>query len=304
MTGATGFIGRGLCQRLADEGHKVLALSRSGGALADGSPSLAMDLAGELPSQAQLRDMDAIFHLAGIAHQHAAASLYHELNELATIALARRCAEAGVQRFVFVSSVKAMGPPTGPEPRLEADCNQPTDAYGQSKWRAEQALRQEFATSAMTVIILRPALVYGPQPRGNLALLARGVKAGLPRPPALGARSMIALDDLLELLLLLASQPLTGVHTWIAADGQCYSTRMVYDLMRAALGMGQGRAWLPRLGWRLAAGLLDLRSGDGPASTYERLFGTELYSAAALMEATGWRPNSSMQDAVMTMVGE
>jgi len=267
-----------------------MALSKTGGPLPDGTPTLALDLAHSLPSAEQLRDVDVVFHLAGIAHQHAPESAYVELNERATLALARRCQQAGVGRFVFLSSVKAMGPARHAEPRAESDCLPPEDPYGQSKWRAECQLREALDNGPMSLVIVRPALVYGPRPKGNLALLARGVRRGLPRPPAGGARSMIALDDLVAALLLVASLPLQGVRTWIAADQIPYSTRFLYDQLRYAAGRGAGLAWCPAALWRLAATVLDLFTGRRGESTYQKLFGTELYDAAALMQATGWRP--------------
>lgn len=290
VSGATGFIGRSLCRRLVLDGHAVMALSKSGGPLPDGTPTMAMDLSLNLPSVEQLQGIDVVFHLAGIAHQHAPASAYAALNERATVALAERCQQAGVGRFIFLSSVKAMGPARDHVSRTESDCRPPSDPYGQSKWRAECQLREASDKSPMSVVVIRPALVYGREPKGNLALLARGVRAGLPRPPAGGARSMIALEDLVEALLLVASSPLEGAHTWIAADSRPYSTRFLYDQLRSAAGRGTGLAWLPAPGWRLAAAVLDLCTGKRGESTYDKLFGTELYSAAALMQATGWRP--------------
>jgi nucleoside-diphosphate-sugar epimerase len=178
----------------------------------------------------------------------------------------------------------------------------PTDPYGWSKWSAENALLAEFSRGPMAVVILRPALVYGPAARGNLALLARGVKAGLPRPPPLGARSMVALDDLVDLLCIVAEEPQPGVRTWIAADGERYSTRFLYDQLRVAAGMRAGTAWLPVAGWRLAAALFDRRLAARGESTFDKLFGTELYSNRAVLQATRWRPRnrfSEVADALM-----
>ncbi|MCB1853537.1 MAG: NAD-dependent epimerase/dehydratase family protein [Halieaceae bacterium] len=293
VTGATGFIGRDLCQRLTLEGHSVTALSRTGSALPDGTPTEALDLAHELPGVDRLRGIDAVFHLAGIAHQQAPATAYRTVNEQATVALARRCAEAGVGRFVYVSSVKAMGPASTDTRREESDCQPPVEPYGESKWRAECALRETFRDAAMQVVILRPALVYGLEPKGNLALLARGVRRGLPRPPAGGGRSLVALEDLVEAMLLVSRLAMPGVPTFIVADPRPYSTRALYDQLRLAAGKGTGRAWLPRPLWRLAAAVLDRLGGQRGDSTWHKLFGTELYSAAALTRATGWQPRVS-----------
>lgn len=296
VSGATGFIGRHLCQQLLERGDTVVALSKSGIALADGTPTHALDLAIGMPRPELLEGVDVVYHLAGIAHQKAQASAYRALNELATLQLARRSAAAGVRCFVFLSSVKAMGPATDDKERSEGDCNAPADPYGWSKWSAENALLAEFSAGPMAVVILRPALVYGAAARGNLALLARGVRAGLPRPPLLGARSMVALADLVDLLCIVAEQARPGVQTWIATDGEHYSTRFIYDQLRLAAGKDAGTAWLPTVGWRLAAALLDLLAAGAGDSTFDKLFGTELYSNRAVQAATRWRPRIRLQD--------
>ncbi len=270
--------------------------------LPDGSPARVLDLARSMPDPQLLEGVEVVFHLAGIAHQQAEASAYGELNEVATLRLARLCAAAGVRCFVFLSSVKAMGPAAGEAERGEQDVTAPLDPYGLSKWRAENQLRTEFSDAAMAVVILRPALVYGPGAKGNLALLAKAVKAGLPRPPSLGGRSMVALDDLVELMCLLARDAAPGVHTWIASDGQCYTTRFIYDQLRLAAGKGTGLAWLPTVGWRLAAGLLDILRPGGGESMFDKLFATELYSNAALLASTSWRPRCRFADAAASLM--
>ena len=302
VSGATGFIGSSLCSQLLDRGDEVIALSKRGQPLAGGAPTIPLDLAAAMPDATLLRGVDVVFHLAGIAHQNARASAYRELNELATLRLARLAAAAGVACFVFLSSVKAMGPAADDSERAERDGGAPTDPYGWSKWSAENALQAEFAQGPMAVVILRPALVYGPAAKGNLALLARGVRAGLPRPPPLGARSMVALADLVQLLCMVPAEARPGVQTWIVTDGQRYSTRLVYDQLRLAAGKGVGRAWLPAPAWRLAAALLDMRAGRRGDSTFDKLFGTELYSNGAVLAATRWRPRTQLQDLAVELV--
>jgi nucleoside-diphosphate-sugar epimerase len=298
VSGATGFVGRRLCQQLLANGDSIIALSRGGSPLPDGTPTLALDLAVEAPGDELLQGVDVVFHLAGIAHQNASESAYHELNYLATVRLARQAAQAGVSCFVFLSSVKAMGPSETVIARAEDDCVAPPDAYGRSKWQAECALQEAFAGSPMSLLILRPALVYGAESKGNLALLGRAVRAGLPRPPEAGGRSMVALDDLVELLCGVKRYAAAGVRTWIVADGQRYTTRYIYDQLRLAEGKSVGRVWLPLPVWRLAAALMDRLRAGGGESTFSKLFGTELYSNAALLAATGWRPRRKLGDVI------
>ena len=113
---------------------------------------------------------------------------------------------------------------------------------------------------------------------------------------------MLALDDLVNLLGDLAAAPPAGVHTWIACDDRGYSSRELYDLMRRAGGLGPGRAWLPRWGWRLGAALLDLRGRGGDEKTWDKLFAAELYSNSALCAATGWRPAGALEPALRAIM--
>jgi nucleoside-diphosphate-sugar epimerase len=296
VSGATGFIGRQLCLQLAAGGDTVIALSKNGRSLEPGVPTLAIDLTATDPSADLLEGVDCFFHLAGIAHQKAQASAYKELNHRATIRLANLASAAGVKCFVFLSSVKAMGSPGSSSVRSENACTQPVDPYGLSKWQAESELRERFSDDAMAVVIVRPALVCGVNAKGNLLSLARGVRRGLPRPPIGGNRSMIALDDLVKLLCVVAQRPLPGVHTWIACSDQSFSLRAIYDLLRASAGLSKGVSWLPGWAWKAGSWVLDVAARQPDDSTYNKLFGAELYSNAAVLKETEWRPRTRLED--------
>lgn len=298
VTGATGFIGRALCHSLTARGDELVALSRSGAAVSTATPTIACDLAERDVDAALFAGVDTVFHLAGIAHQHTPEAAYDALNYNATLRLARRAHEHGVRQFVFLSSVKAMGPAHGPAARSEGDCHAPVGAYGRSKRRAEEALLREFASGRMAVLVIRPTLVYGAGAKGNLAQLATAVQRGLPRPPEGGRRSMIALPDLVNLLCHISLHAPAGNHTWIACGAGSYSTREVYDLLRTALGRGAGRGWLPRPAWRLAAALFDLARRQRGESTYSKLFSAELYANQRVVADTGWRPAIRLEDCV------
>ncbi|MEZ5556885.1 NAD-dependent epimerase/dehydratase family protein [Haliea sp.] len=302
VTGATGYIGRALTERLHREGQSTVMLSRRGAISGHGKPSHAVDLATGSVSDELLRGVETIYHLAGIAHRQAPDGRYAAVNCRATLALAEAAERAGVKTFVFLSSVKAMGAAATAMPRRESEVAPPADAYGRSKWEAECALRARYASSTMTVVILRPALVYGPQPKANLKWLLRAARFRLPAPPAGGVRSMVGLDDLVELLLLLPRCGLSGVSTFNVTDGHAYSARESFLLLRAALGKeGQGKtgpAWL----WRLLAALLDFLQRQPQGSSYDRLFAAERYDNHAVVEATGWKPRQTLASVAPQMV--
>lgn len=302
VSGATGFIGRELCEKLASRDDTVIALSKSGAPLKNGQSTLAVDLAKNTPAAEVFRGVDVFFHLAGVAHQQAPASEYAALNYEATLRLARLASAAGVKSFVFLSSVKAMGSPDSSGARSEDSCTVPVDAYGLSKWQAECALRDEFSDEEMSVVILRPALVFGVNVKGNLQSLAAAVRRGLPRPPSGGRRSMIAVDDLVSLMCVIAQSSHHGVRTWIACGNESYSTQAIHDLLRQAGGASRGMAWMPRWGWRAAASLLDAWSGRERASTYEKLFGHEVYNNALVLQETNWQPRVRLEDVIDELV--
>jgi len=109
---------------------------------------------------------------------------------------------------------------------------------------------------------------------------------------------MIALEDLVELLCVIAQSPPSGVHTWIACGADSYSTREIYDLLRKACGKGRGIGWLPHCAWRLGTQLVDLATGRADESTYDKLFSTEVYSNAAVLADTSWRPRVRLEDVI------
>jgi len=174
VTGASGFIGRALVSALLSAGYAVRATSRrkpcfappvetaSHGDLRDGGPGDWLPL---------LADVDAVVHLAGIAHTGPGVSPadYDRVNHHATAGLAAAAAKAGVKRMVFVSTIRAQSGPSADHVLTEHDAPAPTDPYGRSKLAAEIAV----ARSGIEVTVLRPVLVYGRGVKGNLHALAR-----------------------------------------------------------------------------------------------------------------------------------
>lgn len=294
VTGATGYLGRALTPALLSAGHAVIGQCATEAPTDIALPMLRRDFragaAGLVPD-----GTDCVLHLAGIAHQAAAPADYYLINVAATLELARDARARGVRRFVFVSSVKAeAATAAGLRACTGAAVTQgsggdtaPADGgcdYAGSKAAAEAGLRELCADGAMELIIVRPALVYSVDAPGHLRLLRRWAEFRLPRPPAGGARSMIARDDLVRLLVLLTTAPLPDVSPLVASDGEVYSTRRLHAALCRAL---QRRPWLPSPPaglWRLAATLRDRLQRLPPGSTWERLAGDERYPSRGLAE--------------------
>lgn len=281
----------------------MVPLSRSGQCLADGTPTHALDIATDTFDERLFSGVDAVIHAAAIAHQHADPEDYRRVNHDATLRLFRCACAAGVRAFIFVSSVKAMGPPVSGTPRTEGEMFPAPDAYGASKRAAEDDLRRERG-ACPSLLIVRPTLVYGVENKGNLRLLARGIKLGLPRPPERGRRSMIALPDMAGLLCALAADPPPGCHTFVACGPADYSTRQIYDLLRRAAGRREARSWLPLWAWRAAARVFDALRLRPAGDTYEIMFGAEVYDGSAVTRVTGWRPSVRLEDVLGRRVND
>ena len=269
VTGGSGYLGRALIPALRSRQIGVRALAHSDADLPPVDDVVRADLAapdGTLP----VEGVDAVIHLAGIAHQRADAAAYRRVNIDGTVALAREALEAGVERFLFVSSVKAQGAsPDSAEPSFPD--------YGSSKLLAEQALQALCADTPMRLIIVRPALVYDGELTGHLRWLQRWVSLHMPRPPAGGERSMIGRGDLIEILVALLHSGDEAPGHLTVTDGQRYSTRRLHEALAQASGRRSPLPSPPAALWRFAAAILDRLRGEEPGSLWERLAGDECY---------------------------
>lgn len=243
VTGANGFVGRALCEHLQRQGHSVVALSRRNPGLAGVFWRQVGPIDGQTAWTNALRGLNAVVHCAGHAHQTGPKAdtdpdTYFRVNTDGTYALVSAAHAAGVKRLVFVSSVKALGEATPMDAPWHAHSEpHPVDAYGRSKWAAEQALADW--RDQIEVVIVRPPLVYGPGVGANFAQLMRAVQRGWPLP--LGGihnrRAMVGLGNLTDLLSLCVDHPYAPGQTFMVSDGQDLSTP---DWARA-IGRAAGR---------------------------------------------------------------
>ncbi|MBC7860121.1 MAG: NAD-dependent epimerase/dehydratase family protein, partial [Burkholderiaceae bacterium] len=241
VTGANGFVGSALCARLDRDAIPFLAAVREAGAA---HQFQCGDIDAATDWTAALAGCDAVIHLAARVHvmneardAEGAEAAYFSLNLDATMNLARQAAAAGVRRFVYVSSVKVNGESSA-RPFTAHDAPAPQDAYARSKLAAERALLALGAAGPMQVAIVRPPLVYGPGVGANFLRLMRLVKLGLPLP--LGAldnrRSLVALDNLVDLLLVCARHPDAAGQVFLVSDGDDVSTAELLRRLAGAMG--------------------------------------------------------------------
>jgi len=284
VTGASGLIGRPLTAALADAGHHVRAVVRGAQTFPDGVEVARIgDLAGDIDWPPLLAGMDAVVHLAGIAHIGTDVSdeTYDRVNRLATAALARATATAAIKRFVFVSSIRAQSGTRADHPLTESDPPRPTEAYGRSKLAAEEAVR----ASGVAYTILRPVLVYGRGAKGNLASLLRLTRLPLPLPfgRLSNKRSLLGVDNLIAAIRFALETERAANETFIVSDPQPVSVADIVTISRAAMGRNQNLIAVPP---NLFAGVFTLA---GQQDKWERLAGS-LEAPPAKLLAAGWQP--------------
>lgn len=310
VTGASGFIGPSLCRRLKQRGFRVRAVMRRR-ATGPWDESVQVRLGDEPLPPGLVSGVDVVFHLAGKAHALAdranCADEYRRANVQSTLDLLAAAEQEGVRAFVYFSSIKAMGE-GGEEEQDEDVVPSPTSPYGQSKLEAERAV---LTTERIPhPVVLRPTLVYGPEPKGHLALMIRAVRQGwFPPLPELGSgRSMIHRDDLVEAAVLAAFDPRAARRTYILTDGRAYTTRQIHQSILGALGR-------PTPGWSLPLWILvaAARTGDWigrvrgrrflfDSAMLDKLVGSARYSGEGIRRELGFSPRRNLLEAMPEMV--
>lgn len=281
IVGASGFVGQALGKHLVSSSTGDVKLySRGGGAIC-GHP------VSPIPVEVfELHGVDVLVHLAGIAHPQATEAQYNSVNVELALNTAKLAHAAGVRRFIFASSLLVHGrcsdTPISPDSPYGATC-----LYGRSKTQAEIRLREFAASSGLDLVILRAPLIYGPNSKGNFALLVRAAKRGMPLPlgRAVERRSMVSLLNLCDLVSTLANQPFgdPGSTVVLPADETDITVRQTYlELCRAA----GGRA----MALNIPAGLMRLALvAINRREAYESLF-KPLTIERSHWDRVGWFP--------------
>ncbi len=242
MTGATGFVGKRLVEKMREAGYTVIRAVRHSGF---GEGVVVGDIDGHTAWRQALQGVDVIVHLAARVHlmkDQASDPLseYRKTNVDGTINLARAAAEQGAKRFVYLSSIKVNGEKTDIDhPFTAGDQAQPQGDYAVSKWEAEQALMALSQQSDLEVVIVRPPLVYGPGVKANFYRMMRIVSKAFPLP--LGSvqnrRSLIGLDNLVDFIMLCVSHPKAANETFLVADDEILSTPELLRRIAALRGV-------------------------------------------------------------------
>lgn len=308
ITGANGFVGNRLCRVLPERGYIIRAAVRQ----LDTSKKCNIldriaigDISQGTNWKKALQNMDCIVHLAARVHVMKDSTIdplaeYRKINVEATLNLARQAAEVGVDRFIFISTIKVNGEQTLPgKPFTEKDRPAPVDPYSVSKYEAETELLKLAAETGMEVVIIRPVLVYGPGVKGNFVTLMNYLYKGFPLP--LGAihnkRSLVALDNMIDLIRTCIDHPAAANQLFFVSDGQDMSTTELFKQVSVALNVPTKLIPVPEKLLSLALRVL------GKQALAIRLLGSLQVDITKARIVLGWDPPVKVDKSLRNTTG-
>ena len=303
VTGATGFIGKALLEYLRGETYDVLGSARKEATAARGLVR-APELSATSDWREALVGRNVVVHTAARAHVLKEAELdplavFRAVNTAGTLNLARQAADAGVRRFVFISSIGVNGLSTrNGECFTELSPPAPHNDYALSKWEAEQGLLEIARETGMEVVILRPPLIYGPGVKANFLHLLKLVDSGWPLP--LGGirnrRSFLFLGNFVDAVRVCVEHPGAAGQTFLLDDGEPVSTpELIREVARA---MGR-----PERLFAVPVGMLELvGSLLGKRAAVARLTGSLIVDSSAIRLRLGWAPPFSLEAGLVATV--
>ncbi|MGB9129548.1 MAG: SDR family oxidoreductase [Thiobacillus sp.] len=293
VSGASGFVGRALCGHLHTHGHAAIPAVRRASGLA--GEVVVGDMNGTNDWMAALDGCEAVVHLAARVHvmndgAQDQLALYRATNTEATLNLARQAAQAGVRRFVFISTIKVNGEGRD-APYRETDAPAPEDAYAISKWEAEQGLLRIAQDTGLELVILRPPLVYGPGVKANFLRLMQWVQKGWPLPLAAirNRRSLLYLGNFVDAIRLCVEHPAAAGQTFLLDDGEAVSTPELIRAVAQAMERPARLLGVPVRVLEFMGALL------GKRAAVARLTGSLWVDSSFIRSRLNWTPPYSME---------
>lgn len=258
------------------------------------------ELAKDTDWNVALRGVNAVVHTAARVHMMEDPAIqplaeFRRINVESTLNLARQAVAAGVQRFVFLSSIKVNGESTPLDRPFNADDTpNPSDAYALSKYEAEQGLRECAKEAGLEVVIIRPVLVYGPGVKANFLSMMRWLDRGVPLPfgAIRNARSLVALENLVDLVEVCIRHSAAPNEVFLVSDGEDLSTPELLRRTGAAMGRSPRLMPVPESVLRSAATII------GKSHVGERLCSSLRVDIEKTRGLLGWAPPVSVDQAL------
>ncbi len=304
VTGAAGFIGRSFCHAAGSIGYEIHPVIRTPLGSSYENLNHAVVTIDESTNWSHLLPgVFCVVHLAGLAHTYASNNnnllhIFRRINVEGTLNLARQAAEAGVKRFVFVSSIGVNGAESFDQPFCADDLPAPHSPYAVSKHEAEIGLKALAAITDMEVVIIRPPLVYGLNAPGNFGNLTCWLERGIPLP--LGSiynkRSFVALDNLVDLILCCTSHPAAADQTFLVSDGEDLSTTDFLRRMARAMERRSRLIPVPAMLLKIGAAML------GKSGIAQSLCGSLQVDIGKTCTLLNWSPPISVDEGLLRAV--
>lgn len=307
ITGANGFVGRTLCEFLADKQYRICTVVRR---LHDESivrPEVrnyvVKDITGDTDWSEILADIDIVIHLAARVHvmddkADDPKAEFYKVNVEGTVNLARQAQKEGVKRFLFLSTVKVNGEETNVTPFTEKDPPAPKDFYGMSKYEAESRLWSIAAESGLEVVVIRCPLIYGPNVKGNFLRLLQLAESRVPLPLASirNKRSIVSIDNLIDFLVRCIEHEAASGQTFLISDGEDLSTPELITRITREMGHSSRLfAFPPTLLKRICAIF-------GCRSLMDRLSGSLQVDIQKAEKILNWHPAYTIDEGVAKTV--
>jgi len=316
VTGASGFIGRHLVERLAGDGCAVRALVHASKSAWDppaGVEVVQGDVQNPQAMKAAASGCETVYHLAGKSHAltevRGDEEAYRAINTGGTRHVLEGAVAGGAKAFVLFSSVKAMGE-GGSRCLDEAFNGHPETPYGRSKLEAERVALEIGRRTGLHVTCLRLPLVYGPGNKGNLFRMIAAIDSGVfPPLPELGnRRSMVHVADVAQAALLAAETPAAKGQCYIVTDGRAYSTRELYALICRSLGKAVPSWHVPTSVLKGLAvmgdaiGMLARKRFVFDSDALDKLIGSAWYSSEKISRELGYKPACRFEESLPEMI--
>tara|TARA_R110002033_G_scaffold50687_2_gene97819 strand:+ start:525 stop:1487 length:963 start_codon:yes stop_codon:yes gene_type:complete len=300
LTGMSGFVGQALLPRLLNKEYNVRAAVRNLNKTLAGQVSLFPidNICKNQNWKIVVTGADTVIHCAARVHimddsSSSPLGEFREVNTYGTLNLAQQAADAGVKRFIFISSIKVNGESTEPRfPFKPDDTFIPIDPYGLSKYEAEMGLRKIAQETGMEIVIIRPPLVYGPGVKANFASLLNLVFKGLPLPFGFittNKRSLVSVTNLTDLIMTCIEHPKAGNQVFLVSDDNDVSTASMVSHMSKALGKSSRLLPVPLWCYRLVGKL------TGKTGIVDRLLGSLQVDITHTKKTLGWVPPQTLE---------